>query len=254
MTNLLFENHDVYEEFTKLCDTNLLSVISDITKNYHNKKIIKVYFEGYNLNVILNLDGEIVKVSSNYQEMQTYISSDKKEYSIIYDNHPHKLLAPKAYVYQKDNKVLIKKNIINPEKENMEKDYFYTFHINNHCYQIDISDYENTFNEKELTKYALSKHLSDISDINEMYSLIVNSNDLSHAKLQIIDSNNNDILLMLEGILLKYHITYKNNNVTKEVFLKDNKFYEKEITMKELNEDKVYIKKIGGRYGTGKEN
>ena len=86
MTNLLFENNYVEEEFNKLCDTHLLSIINGITKNYNNKKVIKVYFEGYNLNIILNLDREIVKVSSSYKEMQTYISSDKKEYSIILDS------------------------------------------------------------------------------------------------------------------------------------------------------------------------
>ncbi len=53
---------------------------------------------------------------------------------------------------------------------------------------------------------------------------------------------------------MKYHLTYQDGDIKKEIFLKDNKFYEKETTIKELSEDKVYIKKIGGRYGKRKEN
>lgn len=249
MKNLIFKNNDVEEEFYKLCDSHLLIIIGDFIQDYQKSVVTKVYFEGYKLNVLLEADDELITISFNYRELLTYISSDKKDYEVIYDNHPHQFFTIKGYRYQKDNKVLLKENIINTDFKKKEKNYSYTFYINNHCYTINIVDYEDSFNEKIFLQYILNKSLLDISNINEMYVLMVNSNDIHGLKLEIIDKLNNDILLSNRGNLEKYRISYQEDEVAKEVFLKDNKFYEKETVVKELNENNVLIKKIGGRYG-----
>ena len=244
----------IEEEFHKLCDSHLLIIINDVIKDYQKNVITRVSFEGYNLNVLIKCDDEQIKVSSNYKKMQTYVSSNKKEYVMIYDNHSHKISDVKEYLYQKNNKSLVKKNMINHDLDILEKEYSYSFYINDKCFDINLLDYHNNFDEETFLNYCLSKYILSINNIDEMYLLIVNSNDITGCKLEIIDKSNDDILLMCFKIILKYHLTYQDGDIKKEIFLKDNKFYEKETTIKELSEDKVYIKKIGGRYGKRKEN
>jgi len=253
MMNLLFENKTVEEEFSKLCDSHLLMVINDLIKDYQKVMVKKIYFEGFKLNVTLIVDHEKLEIASDYKETKTYAKFSNKDYSIVYDNHPQKKFDIKEYCYQKGNKVLIKKNTINLNKESNEKKYSYILYINNHSYNINILDEHKTFNEDDFLRYVLDIYLLDINNINEMYLLICNSNDISSIVLEI-NNNNNDILLSKQGTLLKYHITIINDDVKEEVFLDNNKFYKKETTTKELADDKVYIKKIGGRYGTRKEN
>lgn len=251
--NLLFENQKVNEEFNKLCDSHLLLVISDIRKYYHNAMVTKVYFEDYNLNIVIIFDGEEVTFSSNFKNMETYVSSDNWEYVKVYDNHPQKNFGPKAYLYQKNNKLLIKKNTKNNDsKENNQ--YFYIFNINKKSFIINIESLDNNFNEELFIKSILNDHINDINNINDVYLLLINSNDLMDTKITIIDNQIDDKIIVYRGILLSYHLTVDEGNVINEIFLQDNKFYKKETIIKELEQDNIYVKKIGGRHGKRKEN
>ena len=176
MKNLMFKDETVSNEFEKLCDIRLISIIEDFIKNYELCIVNKVYFEKFTLNILLSIDDIDTRLSFNYKEMKTYISMDKKDYIIVYDNNPKKEVSVKCYLYQKDNKTLIKNNIDNNDLSNKEKRYSYLFYINDKCYEINILDYNNSFIEEDFMKYVLSTYLISVDNIDQMYSLFVNSN------------------------------------------------------------------------------
>ena len=245
--NLMFKSQLVEEEFDKLCDSHLSLIIDDVIKNYQKVVVNQIYFEGYNLNISLTLDGNEVMITSNFQKMEIIVSCNKWEYSICYDNHPQNLFKIKEFRYQKNNKILIKNNLINPDSKKDE--YLYKLNFNNHYYNIHIIDYNHSYSEKNFIKYILDKNIIDIANVNELYIVIANSNDISKINIEITNQKNYDEIFIYDGEIVKYHFTYYEDDTKKEVYYKDNDFYQKVTSVKKLNKDNIYIKKMGGRYG-----
>lgn len=252
--NLKFKNELVEQEFEKLCDSHLSLIINDVIKNHQNVVINQIFFEGYNLNILLNIDEDDIIISSNYKKMETLVYCDKWEYSICYDNHPQKLLKAKDYRYHKNNKILIKKNIDNQKLKSQEKEYVYTLKINDHSFTIHFIDCNECFDEESFIKYLLNDNIIDINNVNELYMIIVNSNDISKMNIELVNQKNYDEIFIYMGKIIKYHLTYNQDGIIKEIYFKDDEFYQKETSIKKLNMDNIYVKKFGGKYGRRKEN
>lgn len=251
MKNVEFED----EKLKKLYDNiikghkGLAGIISHLLNEGGSIVVSNIITTEFGIEMDVKQDNEIIKLFTDFLKKKIYLKKPDKDYSEIYDDYQRQVYTPSGYLYQNNNREIIKTFFFS-EKLDDKNIFNYILNDNGKQYSIVIDDKSN-MNEKDIINKLLY-YKAKYNSIRDLFMGMNEEFNTNNCDIKLADSKGSNIVIS-NGKVLRYIEYYENNGHYEKIYLEDKKFFiEKRV--KEVYQDNLtsYIEKMGEENGKEK--
>ena len=252
MKNVEFENEEikiVYDNIIK-GHKGLSGIINLLLNEGGSFVVSNIKKTEFGIEMDIIQDNENIKIFTDFLKKKIYLKKPDKLYSEIYDDYQRQVYTPSGYLYQNNDRNIIKTFFFN-EKLDDENTFNYILNDNGKQYSIIIDDNNGLLVEADFINKLLY-YKAKYNSIRDLFMAINEEGNIKNCDIKLADSKGSNIVIN-DGKVLRYIEYYENNGNYEKIYLEDNKFFIEKM-VKEVYHDNLtsYIEKMGEDNGKEK--